>query len=62
MKTVFFLGLAGVLVLAVIAGPLIVLWALNTLFPALQIPYDFWTWLSILILLMVIAPRVAIKK
>ena len=41
-----------VLVLIVLAlalcGPFIVIWGLNTLFPILQIPYTFWTWLAVL--------------
>lgn len=38
-----------ILVLLVV-GPLITIWALNTLFPALAIPYTFWTWLAMLVL------------
>jgi len=34
----------------VIAGPLLTLWSLNTLFPALAIPYDFYTWIAVIIL------------
>lgn len=34
-----------VLILAIIiAGPLLSIWALNTLFPALAIPYTLETW------------------
>lgn len=29
-----------------IAGPFVTLWSLNTLFPSLHIPYDFWSWLA----------------
>ena len=29
-------------------GPFLSIWALNTLFPALAIPYAFKTWLAIL--------------
>lgn len=40
-----------VIILAfIIAGPLVMLWALNTLFPALVIPYTFWTWLAAFLL------------
>lgn len=35
-----------VFVLAIIFGPLALIWALNTLFPALLIPYTFETWLA----------------
>jgi hypothetical protein len=33
----------------IIVGPLVSIWALNTLFPALAIPYTFWTWLAMFI-------------
>lgn len=38
------------LVALIIAGPLMTIWALNTLFPVLAIDYTFWTWLAALIL------------
>lgn len=44
-----FLGVALIIAI-VIAGPLITIWALNTLFPALAIPFTFWTWLAAAIL------------
>ncbi len=44
-----FLGIALIIAI-VIAGPLITIWALNTLFPALAIPFTFWTWLAAAIL------------
>jgi hypothetical protein len=33
-------------VVLIAIGPLLLLWSLNTLFPALAIPYTFWTWLA----------------
>ena len=40
-----------VLVIAlIILSPFATLWALNTLFPVLAIPYTFETWLAIVIL------------
>jgi hypothetical protein len=36
-------------VLVVVLGPLVLIWALNTLF-ALGIAYTFWTWLAALVL------------
>ena len=45
--------LALVLITAVcvmIAWPLMIIWALNTLFITLSIPYSFWTWLAVAIL------------
>lgn len=38
-------------------GPLVTIWALNTLFPALAIAYTFETWLATLLLQGVIAYR-----
>jgi hypothetical protein len=37
------------LVVLIIFWPFVVIWAANTLFPALAIPYTFWTWLATLI-------------
>lgn len=50
MAVVFFLLL---LVVLIAAGPLLVIWALNTLFPVLAIDYMIWTWLAALILMSV---------
>ena len=35
-------------VFLIIVGPFITIWALNTLFPMLAIPYTFYTWLAVL--------------
>jgi hypothetical protein len=35
-----------VLIVAVIFGPLLTIWSLNTLFPVLAIPYSIETWLA----------------
>ena len=43
------MGLALGIIALLIAGPCITIWALNTLFPALMIPYTFATWLAMLI-------------
>lgn len=37
------------LILFVIYAPLIVIWALNIIFPMLVIPYTFKTWLAIIV-------------
>ena len=45
--------LAFVLITAVcvtIAWPIVIIWALNTLFVTLSIPYSFWTWLAMAVL------------
>ena len=48
--------------LAVIVGPLITLWSVNTLFPTLNIPYDFFTWLATVILGLFFRGNVSVKK
>lgn len=45
----WFLVAFGLLV--VILGPLATLFALNTLFPVLAIPYSIWTWTAVLFLM-----------
>jgi cobalamin biosynthesis protein CobD/CbiB len=43
--------LLGALLIAIIVfGPFFTIWALNTLFPALVIPYTFETWAATIIL------------
>lgn len=58
MKEIVYLVLLVALVLvAIVFGPLLFLWSLNTLF-SLGIAYTFWTWLASLILLSFItAPK-----
>jgi hypothetical protein len=34
----------------IILGPLATLWALNTIFPALAIPYNLETWCAVIVL------------
>jgi hypothetical protein len=36
-------------VIVIIVGPLLSIWALNTLFPVLAIPYTFETWLAVML-------------
>lgn len=49
-STLVFALLIVIAILAIILGPLAILWSLNTLFPILAIPYNFYTWLSVVIL------------
>jgi hypothetical protein len=37
-------------VAAVIVGPILTIWALNTIFPSLSIPFTLWTWLAVAVL------------
>lgn len=45
-------GMIGVcfLVALIVFWPMFVVWALNTLFPLLSIPYGFTTWLAVVVL------------
>jgi len=56
------LGAIVVVAILVAIGPLLTLWALNTLFPALNIPYDFSTWASVVILGAAFKTNVKVNK
>lgn len=59
MKYLFIILLA---VAVVIGGPLATLWALNTLFPALAIPYTIDTWFAAFIVQAVLKANVSVNK
>ena len=46
----------------VILGPLLVIWAMNTLFPQLAISYDVWTWLAVVVLGVFLRANVTVKR
>jgi hypothetical protein len=60
--TLMAIGVIALVVLLLIAGPLLTIWALNTLFPVLAIEYTVWTWLAALILGALLSPTVRVKK
>ena len=39
------------LVALIVIGPVAAIWALNTLFPVLDIPFNFNTWLAVAVLM-----------
>ena len=43
-------GIIVLILFLVVFGPLCTIWSLNTLFPALAIPYNFQTWSAIVLL------------
>jgi hypothetical protein len=55
------IGIVLIVVLIAI-GPLATIWAMNTLFPVLAIPYTVWTWLSVVILGAFMQAKVSVKK
>jgi hypothetical protein len=61
-KLIGMVGVVALIVVLIIAGPLLIIWALNTLFPVLAIPYTVWTWLAALILGSTLSPTVKIKR
>jgi hypothetical protein len=50
------------IILVVIFSPFLTIWALNTLFPALAIPYSLDTWSAIILLGMVYNGKTYIGK
>jgi hypothetical protein len=52
MKTILSaFGVVGVVIVAILLlvfGPFVTIWSLNTLFPALAIPYTFSTWIAVI--------------
>ena len=42
--------LIAVIIFLVVVGPFLSIWALNTLFPALAIPYTFDTWCAAILI------------
>jgi hypothetical protein len=49
-NTMLTIGLLLVAIAAVIGMPIALIWALNTLFPVLAIPYGIETWLAAFII------------
>ena len=37
-------------ILMIVFWPFAIIWAINTLAPAMSIPYSFWTWLAVVVL------------
>ena len=50
MKATAILGFVLLGILLIIAAPLLVIWSLNTLFPALAIPFALDTWFAAFLL------------
>ena len=50
------------IVLLVVIGPVATIWSLNTLFPALAIPYSFETWLAVAVVGGVFKSSVTVKS
>jgi hypothetical protein len=57
-----YIGIILLVVALIVAGPFLLIWALNTIFPVLAIDYTVWTWLAALILGATVGPTVRVKK
>ena len=55
-------GAVLLVILLIVLGPIITIWALNTLFPVLAIPYTVWTWLSVIIVGAFLRANVTVKR
>jgi len=58
----YIVGLLVLVVLLIVLGPLATIWAINTLFPVVAIPYTFWTWLAVIVLGAFLRANVTVKK
>jgi hypothetical protein len=56
------LTVAAIVIGLLILGPLATIWAVNTLFPTLAIPYSFETWVAVVVLGMFLKGNVTVKK
>jgi hypothetical protein len=52
----------AVIVFLIAIGPLATIWALNTLFPVLVIPYTFDTWVAVVIVGALFKTKVTVDK
>jgi hypothetical protein len=61
-KLVTIVLMIALLIVLIAIGPIVVIWALNTLFPILAIQFTFYTWLAVVILGAFLRANVSIKK
>jgi hypothetical protein len=52
----------AVIVLIIAIGPLATIWAVNTLFPVVAIPYTLETWFAVVLLGAFLRSKVSLKK
>ncbi len=50
------------IVALVVAGPILTIWATNTLFPALAIPYTIETWFAVVVLGAFVRSNIKVSK
>ena len=52
----------AVIVFLIAVGPLLTIWAVNTLFPVVAIPYTFDTWAAVVLLGAFLRAKVSVSK
>lgn len=62
MKAIGAVVLIVIGLVLIFVGPLLTIWALNTLFPALAISYSIETWFAVLILGAFLRANVKVRK
>jgi hypothetical protein len=55
-------AILGLVILLVVFGPFFTIWAINTLFPVLAIPYTFETWCAVILLGLFFKGNVTVNK
>ena len=56
------LSLVALLIVIVAIGPFLTIWAFNTLFPAIAVPFNLSTWFAVVVLGAFFRANVSIKK
>jgi len=56
------LAVSAVIILLLVFVPFITIWAFNTLFPMLTIPYTLETWFAVIVLGMFFKSNVSVSK
>ena len=62
MNYIKLLAALALIILLIIIGPFLTIWALNTLFPALAIGYTLETWAAVILLGMFMRTNVKVNK
>jgi hypothetical protein len=61
-KLIAVLGAVALIIGLFLIGPILVIWALNTLFPVVNIDYTWQTWVAVIVIGAFISPNVKITR
>jgi hypothetical protein len=62
MKVITLIAAVALIAFLVIIGPVLTIWALNTLFPVVAIPYTIETWFAVVIVGALFKTNLTYKK